>query len=176
MIDIRAAVAGDARALAAVAAATFPLACPPGTSDEAIAAFIAEHLSEQRFEEYLADPQRDLLIAELDGAPAGYTMLVAGDPTDAHVAAAVTVRPTVELSKCYVLADHHGQGVAGELIERSIEAAVARGARSIWLGVNQHNARANAFYGKHGFEVAGTKHFMVGDERHDDFVRVRPLD
>lgn len=176
MTDIRAAVADDASALAAVAAATFPLACPPGTSQEAIDAFVTEHLSAQRFAEYAADPQRDLLIAELDGAAAGYTMLVAGDPADEDVAAVVTVRPTVELSKCYVLADHHGQGLAAQLIERSVEVAAARGARSVWLGVNQHNARANAFYAKHGFEVAGPKHFMVGDERHDDFVRVRLLD
>ncbi|MCU1580236.1 MAG: family N-acetyltransferase, partial [Rhodoglobus sp.] len=62
-LDIRRAQAGDAAVLAAIARVTFPLACPPATSAEAIASFIAENLSETSFERYLADPDRALLLA-----------------------------------------------------------------------------------------------------------------
>ena len=86
--------------LRAVAAVTFPLACPPHTTDEAMAAFIAGNLTETHFTGYLADPERELLLAEVDGVPAGYTMLVVGEPADPDVAAAITTRPTAELSKC----------------------------------------------------------------------------
>ena len=44
--------------LAAVAARTFPLACPPSVHRENIAAFIDANLSEARFADYLADPDR----------------------------------------------------------------------------------------------------------------------
>ncbi len=168
---IRRAVAGDAPALASVAAATFPLACPPHTTDAAKADFIATHLSEARFRGYLADPARDLFIAEQDGAPTGYTMLVTGEPTDPDVVSAISTRPTAELSKVYVLPAAHGGGVASRLVAASLDAARARGAAGVWLGVNQENGRANRFYEKSGFALVGTKTFLVGDRYEDDFVR-----
>ena len=172
---VRFADATDAAALAVVAAATFPLACPPQTTDAAKADFIAKHLTETSFEGYVADPQRELYLAEVDGEAVGYTMLVFGEPHDSDVAAAITVRPTVELSKVYVLPEHHGAGVSSALMEASIEAAIAREAAGVWLGVNQENARANRFYEKNGFALVGTKKFLVGDRWEDDFVRERLL-
>ena len=53
----------------------------------------------------------------------------------------------------------------------SLEAARARGAVGIWLGVNEENVRANRFYEKSGFVRVGTKKFLVGERWEDDFVR-----
>ncbi|MWB99951.1 GNAT family N-acetyltransferase [Agromyces seonyuensis] len=179
-MHIRPAGPADAAALAEVAAATFALACPPHTTAEAIAAFIATNLSEARFREYLADPARRLLIAEDAGGPLGYTMLIAGEPADADVAAAISLRPTVELSKCYALPRAHGTGLTAELMGASIAAARTMGETDdppagVWLGVNQENARAQRFYGKHGFERVGVKRFLVGGRYEDDFVYERPV-
>lgn len=172
---VREATAADARILHEVAAATFPLACPPGVSEENIRAFIDENLSEERFAAYLADPDRMLFLAAIDGVAAGYTMLIGGEPSDPDVASAVRARPTVELSKCYALPEFHGQGVAAVLMERSAEAARAAGAKSLWLGVNQLNARANRFYEKQGFQQVGTKRFRLGRHWESDYVRELPL-
>lgn len=174
-MQVRRAENADAAALAALASLTFPLACPPHTTDEAKAAFIVEHLSEASFARYLVDPARAIFVAEADGAFTGYTMLVAGDPADADVAAAATLRPTVELSKCYVHPDAHGAGVAAALMAASIADAQASGAAGMWLGVNQQNARAQRFYEKHGFARVGVKRFLVGDRYEDDYVYERPL-
>lgn len=168
---IRQAGMDDAALLHDVAAATFALACPPHTTPEAIAEFIATNLSETAFAGYLADPLRELFVAELDGEAVGYTMVVFGDPTDPDVAASVTARPTAELSKVYVREGHHGAGIAGDLVVASVDAARHRGARSVWLGVNEENVRANRFYEKQGFALVGTKKFLVGDRYEDDFVR-----
>lgn len=172
---IRPAVAPDAAALAAVAAVTFPLACPPHTSDEAKADFIAKNLTETSFTGYLADADRALFLAELDGEAVGYTMLVFGEPHDEDVAAAITLRPTVELSKVYVLPGHHGAGVSSALMDASLGEARDRNAVGIWLGVNQENARANRFYEKSGFAMVGSKKFLVGERWEDDYVRERAL-
>ena len=172
---VRMARAADAAALHEVAAATFGLACPPGTPLAASDDFIARHLSEANFESYLGDANRELFIAEADGTPVGYTMLVYGEPSDADAAASVTVQPTAELSKCYVLEEFHGRGVANTLIAASIEAARTRGAAGIWLGVNQFNPRANRFYEKSGFVIVGTKKFLVGETWEEDFVRERVI-
>lgn len=169
-MHIRPAIADDAARLHELAAATFPLACPPATTEASIADFIAAHLSERSFAGYLADPMRVLFIGEADGEAAGYTMVVEGEPTDPDVAAAVAVRPTAELSKCYALPSAHGTGLAAALVAASVDAAVERGAHSVWLGVNNENARARRFYEKCGFTVVGTKKFLVGDRYEDDFV------
>lgn len=102
-------------------------------------------------------------------------MLVAGEPKDADVASSITVRPTVELSKCYVMPGHHGAGIAGQLMARSLEAARERGGAAVWLGVNEENARAQAFYEKSGFAKVGRKRFLVGDRWEEDFVMERRL-
>ena len=171
---IRPAVHADLGALAALAALTFPLACPPGSTAQDQQAFIDAALSPERFAEYLEDPHRTVLVAE-DRGLVGYTMLVAGEPADGDVRAALHLRPTIELSKCYVHPDHHGAGIANALMEASLEAARDRGAQGIWLGVNQQNARAQAFYVRSGFAVVGTKHFTVGTRVEDDYVLERPL-
>lgn len=175
-LTVRPAVPEDAAALAVVAAVTFPLACPPHTTGAAKADFIARHLTETSFEGYLADPERILAVAEIDGEPVGYTMVVFGEPSDPEVLAAVSVRPTAEVSKLYVLPAQHGAGAASALMDFAVEAARARGSAGVWLGVNQENARANRFYEKSGFALVGTKHFLVGDRWEDDYVRERLLE
>ncbi|GAA2034462.1 GNAT family N-acetyltransferase [Terrabacter terrae] len=172
---IRVATARDDETLAAVAAATFGLACPPSMSRERVEAFVAEVLSPARFAGYLADPERHLLIAEGDGEALGYAMLVAGEPGDADVRAAIRLRPTVELSKIYVLPQAHGTGAAALLMARAVEWAAGSGASGVWLGVNQQNERAQRFYTKSGFERVGTKRFIVGGVHEDDYVMERAL-
>ena len=174
-VKARRAVPDDAALLHRIAAETFPLACPTATLPESIAAFVAENLSESAFAGYAADSARDLFIAEVDGDAAGYTMVVHGEPTDADVVASIAVRPTAELSKLYVRQAHHGGGVALALVEAVMAAAAKRGARSVWLGVNDENRRANRFYEKSGFEIVGTKRFKLGETFESDFVRERRL-
>jgi ribosomal protein S18 acetylase RimI-like enzyme len=175
VVEIRRADAADAATLARIAEKTFGLACPPETTETAIADFISKNLTETSFASYLADPNRALFLAVIDGTPAGYTMVVFAEPSDPDVASAITLHPTAELSKVYLLAEQHGSGIAGALVDASVASALERGATGIWLGVNQHNARANRFYQKQGFALVGTKKFFVGDKWEDDFVRERPV-
>jgi len=163
----------DTEELAALAARTFPLACPPSTALENIASFIDTNLSAERFAEYLADPQRAIITAQLDGRIIGYAMLIRGVTEDTDVQRAVEVRPAAELSKMYLLPDYHGAGVATALMELTLATAGEWGARCVWLGVNQANRRAQRFYAKSGFKIHGTRTFQVGARREDDYVMVR---
>ncbi|WP_374970166.1 GNAT family N-acetyltransferase [Terrabacter sp. BE26] len=172
---VRAASAEDAETLAAVAAVTFGLACPPSMTRERVKAFVAEVLSPARFAGYLADPERHLLLAEGEGKALGYVMLVSGEPGDADVRSAIRLRPTVELSKIYVLPEAHGTGAAALLMARGLDWAAGTGAAGVWLGVNQQNERAQRFYAKSGFERVGTKRFLVGGVFEDDYVMEHAL-
>jgi ribosomal protein S18 acetylase RimI-like enzyme len=174
-VDVTTAVGADLAELAGVAARTFPLACPPSVTRENIRMFIDENLSEERLRGYLADPARILLAAREDGRMVGYAILIRGLPDDEDVRNAVTLRPTVELSKMYVLPDSHGAGVSAALMSEALGRATAMDARSVWLGVNQLNKRAQRFYAKHGFAVNGVKTFRLGAGIENDYVMVRPL-
>jgi ribosomal protein S18 acetylase RimI-like enzyme len=145
-------------------------------SPESVRRFIDDNLTPARFEEYVADEGRATLLAEDDGAVVGYAMLVHGEPYDADARAAVRLVPTTELSKIYVLPRVHGAGVARQLLRAALELAIGAGARGVWLGTNQANARAQRFYEKSGFERVGTKRFWVGDHWEDDFVYELALD
>ncbi len=173
--DVTEATAADLCELADVAATTFPLACPPSVTPENVAAFIAENLTSPHFARYLADPDRLVLVARLDSRIVGYAMLVRGVPDDDDVQRAVTARPSVEISKMYVLPDNHGEGISAALMAEALTRAPALGAKSVWLGVNQNNRRAQRFYAKHGFTVNGTKTFRLGTRIENDYVMVRPV-
>ena len=161
----------DVAALAELAAETFPLACPPTVPDDDVAAFIATHLGAEHFAGYLADAGRTVLAARSGDRILGYAMLISARPMLVGLAKpSVPGRPTVELSKMYVRADAHGSGVAASLMAAAIDTACDDGLASVWLGVNQRNARAQAFYHKSGFTVCGTRTFALGAHIEQDFV------
>ena len=81
-----------------------------------------------------------------------------------------------ELSKLYVLADFHGQGVAAKLMDATLAVAVEWGATRVWLGVNKQNLRAQRFYIKRGFAINGTRIFRLGEHVEDDYLMVRQTD
>jgi ribosomal protein S18 acetylase RimI-like enzyme len=174
-VDVTPAVEADLPELADVAARTFPLACPPSVTPENIAAFIDENLSESRFRDYVADPDRVVMAAREDARIVGYLILIRGVPDDDDVQRAVTLRPAVELSKMYVLPDSHGAGVSTALMTSALQRAPQMDAKCVWLGVNQRNERAQRFYTKHGFTINGTKSFRLGAGVENDYVMVRPL-
>jgi ribosomal protein S18 acetylase RimI-like enzyme len=174
-VGVTTATAADLPDLADLAAKTFPLACPPSVTPDNVAAFIAENLTESHFAAYLADPDRLILVARRDGRTVGYAMLVRGVPDDGAVQRAVTVRPAVEISKMYVLPDNHGGGISAALMTEALHRAPDLDAKSVWLGVNQNNQRAQRFYAKHGFVINGTKTFRLGTRIENDYVMVRPV-
>jgi ribosomal protein S18 acetylase RimI-like enzyme len=161
--------------LAALAAETFPMACPPEAKPKEISDFIAEKLSVAKFREHFDDENCALLVADRDKELIGYCLLIRCEITDADVKQAVSVLPTLELSKCYVLERDHGSGIAGALLLSTIERAKDMGVAGIWLGVNQKNVRAQRFYQKNGFKIVGEKTFNVGGQVHHDFVMEQAL-
>ena len=174
-LEVTAAAAADLPELADVAAETFPLACPPSVTHQNIAAFIAENLTQEHFAGYLTDSDRLVLVARRDGRMIGYAVLIRGVPDDDDVNRAVTARPAVEISKMYVLPDDHGAGASAALMIEAIRLAQELDAKSVWLGVNQRNQRAQRFYAKHGFTINGTKTFRLGTRIENDYVMVRPV-
>ncbi|WP_439032774.1 GNAT family N-acetyltransferase [Gordonia terrae] len=169
-----------AAAVADVAARTFPLACPPHATPDDITGFIENNLRENNFREHITAPQSDVLVARdgVGGPIVGYALILHREPTDPDVCAVVTDRPVTEVSKLYVLPDHHSRPGASPsrlLMTAALERARSHGSSVVWLGVNQENARAQRFYAKMDFTRVGEKTFTLGSSTEHDYVLTREL-
>lgn len=188
-VVVRPARADESAHVAWLAALTFPLACPPGTPVATMAAHVATHLSPAAVRGWVRSGTHALLVA-VDGdhapraerdvptTPLGYALVSFGEPDGDEegrvLRSVVGPGPYAELSKIYVHPDVLGGGVAAQLLDAAVSAAAELGGDApLWLGTNAQNSRAQAFYRKHGFEVAGTRTYDVGGVRHDDVVMIR---
>lgn len=169
-VAVRPARSEEAALVAELAAATFPLACPPGMSDENIAAFIEENLGEARFEQYLASDEAEVCVYDEDGSLLGYTLAFRGAKAVPADGLGVDALPAMLLSKCYARPEQHGKGIARALLQAVLGSAREHGMNGVWLNVNSVNHRAQRFYEKHGFVRVGAVRFVVGDEELTDPV------
>jgi GNAT superfamily N-acetyltransferase len=183
-VVVRPALVSEAADIAWLAATTFPLACPPGTAVADMARHVAAHLTPSHFRGWAADRDHALLVADDGRTLLGYALLHLGAPDGDQEAAVLrdatgSSGPYVELSKIYAHPLAQGTSSSSALMRGAIEAARTlagehgHAALPLWLGTNGQNARAQAFYRKHGFAVVGTRAYDVGGQLHDDVVMLR---
>jgi GNAT superfamily N-acetyltransferase len=79
------------------------------------------------------------------------------------------------LDQLYVRGEHHGSGIARELMEWAIEEARRRAAKALYLTVFIENERARRFYDRFGFEDVGRYAFMVGKQADEDIIMRKAL-
>jgi diamine N-acetyltransferase len=106
-----------------------------------------------------------LIVVGPEECWAGFAQLRAGKRS-----AGVPEQGSMELWRFYVDKAWHGQGIAAGLMEAAKQRARQRGANTLWLGVWERNARAQAFYRKHGFSKVGSQVFVVGTDPQTDDV------
>jgi ribosomal protein S18 acetylase RimI-like enzyme len=163
-IVLRDCVPGDEEALAVVGAATF-LETFAGLLEgpDILAHCRVQHAATQ-YAGWLADPDYKLCLAELKGAPVGFTVL---SPPDLPVA---LTEDDIELKRIYLLHRFHGGGLGRRLLEWSMAQARSSGRKRLLLGVKADNTTALAFYDRVGFVRIGERKFLVGSVWCDDYI------
>jgi diamine N-acetyltransferase len=167
---IRPAEPGDAAMLAELAARIFVETYAPDNRREDVDAFVAQAFGPDLQAREIADPATCYLIAEVDGAPAGYVLL-RPDPAPECIPAG----RTLSIARFYVDHAWHGRGIAHALMDAALAEAAARGASAVWLTVWERNDRALAFYRKRGFTIVGEMPFTMGADVQNDHVMLREL-
>ena len=169
-LTIRRGTLADAALLSEFGASTFSETFAADNSPEDLTAYLATsfNLSQQTAE--LEDPASTFLIAEVGGRAAGYAMLRESEPEDG-----VEGANPVELVRLYVSRDWHGRGIGEQLMRACIDVARQAGYETIWLGVWERNARAQAFYRKWNFRTVGEHMFQLGSDLQRDLVMERTL-
>jgi ribosomal protein S18 acetylase RimI-like enzyme len=170
MTTIRPGAAEDAHALAEFGARTFRETFGAQNTPENMALYLASTYGPRLQAAELTDARVATLIAEGEGGLAGYAQLREG-PAPGCVEGS---RP-IEIWRFYVDRVWQGRGIAQALMDSVVQAALTRGAGTLWLCVWERNDRAQAFYRKCGFVDRGAKQFRLGNDRQMDRVMVRPL-
>jgi len=183
---LRPARPADAAALAALGERTFRDSFAAHNRPEDMDAYVGLAYGEALQASELADPEVAVLVAEsaAGGEMIGYAVVRAPAAGATKAAAAaegdevppcVTGPAPVELARLYVERAWHGHGVGEALMRGVVDAARARGGRTLWLGVWEHNPRARAFYAKWGFREVGEHPFPLGADLQRDLLLARPI-
>ena len=167
---LRQATTADARLLAELGARTFVETFAVDNTEQNMAAYLAESFSPAKQQAELSDPNNIVRIAEVDGVAVGYSMLSTN-----KTPAGIESNNAIELVRLYVSKDCIGQGVGAALMRDCLEEAAKLGHDTIWLGVWEHNYRAQSFYRRWNFEVVGTHVFQLGDDSQTDLLMQRQL-
>lgn len=163
-MTIRRAVPADAAILAGLARSTFydTFAATNDATDMALHLERAYGVPQQSAE--IGDPDIISLLVEENGEAVAYAQMRLH-----HAPDCVSGPAPIELWRFYVERRWHGKGVAQQLMERVKDEARQR-AKTLWLGVWEHNARARAFYEKCGFVDVGAHVFLFGTDPQTDRV------
>lgn len=159
MIEVRPAQPGDDAELVRIDDLTWSAAVSPAPAPPPGRAFFDE----------LRRPA-DVLVAEVDGAVAGYASIGPGFgiPSHAHV---------LELSGLAVDPDRARMGVGRRLVQAAVSEAARREAGKLGLRVLGTNVAARRLYASCGFEVEGVlrAEFRLDGRLVDDVLMARRL-
>lgn len=122
------------------------------------------HYAEERILEHLLDSHIKIFVAELQGSAVG-TMITRYSPEEDRM----------YVSSLYILPDHQGKGIGGNLLREAEERARSLGVDAIWLGVMVQNTRAVEWYEKIGFQFNEREPFVMGNSTVEHLIGFRLL-
>lgn len=96
------------------------------------------------------------LAGDAAGQPLGYLVLV-------YVFSLEHQGLTAEVDELFVLPAQRGAGLGAQLLGAAEAEAVRRGCTSISLQIGRGNARAEAFYRRHGYRARAAFHLLDKD-------------
>ncbi|HRI26401.1 MAG TPA: GNAT family N-acetyltransferase [Ferruginibacter sp.] len=165
-ITIRRITPADVPLLTGMARETFYDTFTGTCTEEDMQGFLDTYFSEQKLGGEVSNPDNRYFFAEVDGVPAAYLQFM----EDYNGFPMMKKWKALELKRIYVLKEFHGMGVAQALMDYILAYAVENKYEAVWLGVWEHNLRAQKFYTKYGFVNSGHTHdFPIGSTPQTDY-------
>ena len=164
-IIIRRATIADAVKLSAISIQTFYDTFINTCTEEDMNTFLKEYFNIKQVKLELNNENDFYYLAELNGKVIGYCRWME-DYTNFPV---MKQWKSLELKRIYDLEEFHGKGVAQQLMNFVIQFAQTSQYQVVWLGVWEHNYRAQKFYEKYSFVHSGHTHdFPIGSTAQTD--------
>lgn len=169
---IRTANPTDAPSIQRIGSSVFAATFGFSLSERDLEAYLSDAYSLQSVHDDIANTRKTVCVAcDARDSVIGFVLL-----TEGTIEECITSVPApIELQRLYVDSSAHGKGVGGALARHVEELARARGFKTLWLGVWEHNQRAKGVYGRLGYSVVGAHDFVMGDEVQTDEIWTKGL-
>lgn len=134
--------------------------------------FLEKYYNENVLANEVKDTSMEYFFAEINNEPVGYILFAAAQINFDEIKGS----SALELKRFYVNAAYHGKGVAQKMMQFYLDYAVSKGYDVVFLGVWEHNIRAQKFYNKYGFIATSHTHdFPIGNTPQTDIYMWRKL-
>lgn len=164
-INIRRINIEDVSVLAAIARQTFYDTFTGTCTESDMQEFLDRYYSTEQLGRELLDEENFCFFAETDGEPVAYLQFKETYDNFPEI----KKWKALELKRIYVLTAFHGKGIAQKLMDFFLALAAEKKYEVVWLGVWEHNLRAQKFYEKYGFADSGYTHdFPIGSTPQTD--------
>ncbi|MEP7107503.1 MAG: GNAT family N-acetyltransferase [Ferruginibacter sp.] len=165
-ITIRRATLADATTLSVISRQTFYDTFTGTCTEDDMQSFLESYFNLRQVITELNNENDFYYLAESDGKAIGYLRFM----EDYANFPEMKQWKSLELKRLYVVKEFQGKGVAQQLMDYTLLYAKENNYRVVWLGVWEHNSRAQKFYEKYGFIYSGHTHnFPIGDTPQTDF-------
>ena len=164
IIVIRLADVEDAALVADFSRRTFYESFARYNTPENMRLYLDEQFPREKQIAEVGAPGRIFLLAYLDDLLVGFASMRESEPPEG-----LKGENGIEIVQLYADQEMIGKGVGPALMQACLDTARAQGRDWVWLGVWEHNQRANAFYAKWGFERCGEHIFIVGLDAQTDW-------
>jgi GNAT superfamily N-acetyltransferase len=164
---IRMRIAGveDAALVADLSRKTFYDSFASHNTEENMRLYMEEQFTREMQMAEVGAPGRTFILAYADDELAGYASM----RVTAEKPKGLDNENAIEIVQLYSEQRMIGKGVGPALMRACVELAREQGYAWIWLGVWEHNYRAQAFYSKWAFERFGEHIFIVGLDAQTDW-------
>lgn len=169
-IGFRAATADDALCIGILGTQVFLDTYAPAGIRPAIAREVRAHFSLDVIEGLLTDPSIAFILAVQEEHLLGFAQVTVGATHPLVLSA-----PSAELDRLYVQEPFTSRGLGKALLQKSQQAALARGAACLWLTAWVGNSRALAFYARQGYTELGSTLYTFENEDFENRVFARDL-
>jgi ribosomal protein S18 acetylase RimI-like enzyme len=164
-INIRKIGIEDVSSLAVLARQTFFDTFTGTCTEEDMQGYLEQYYSIAQLSKELQDEAGFCFFAEAGGEPVAYLQF----KEDYSNFREVSKWKALELKRIYVHRAFHGKGIAQQLMDLFLNVAKEKKYEVVWLGVWEHNIRAQKFYAKYGFTDSGYTHdFPIGSTPQKD--------
>ena len=160
----------DVEVLAKIAKQTFRETFAQGNTEEQLQEYFEEAYNLRVLLTELEDPDSESYFIMHEEEIAGFLKVNWGNAQTER-----ELENAFEIQRLYVLQTYQGFGLGKQLFEFALEHAEKNGFSWAWLGVWEHNTKAQVFYYRYGFEKFSQHRFMVGQKVDTDWLLKKKL-
>ncbi|MCR6111417.1 GNAT family N-acetyltransferase [Bacillus sp. A301a_S52] len=160
----------DLRLLQEISTETFYDTFKDQNSPENMKAYLERAFNLKQLEKELFNISSVFFFAYVNNEVTGYLKVNTNDAQSEDMG-----EEALEIERIYVKNSFHNRGIGNYLLKKTMEIALARNKKKIWLGVWEKNKNAIAFYKRKGFVQIGTHSFYMGNEEQMDFIMTKKL-